>query len=151
MSEISIAHESPNQPEILHLLAKSDAYYAALYPTESNHLFDIATLQKPHVAFYVARMKTAVCGFAAIVDCTEYAELKRMYIDEPYRKRGLGKQLLSALEAHTRNLGNSVVRLETGIRQPEAIGLYPKAGYRETLPFGTYTDDQLSVFMEKQL
>ena len=43
------------------------------------------------------------------------------------------------------------MRLETGIRQPEAIGLYRSAGYAEIGPFGAYRPDPLSLFMEKRL
>ena len=41
--------------------------------------------------------------------------------------------------------------LETGVRQPEALGLYSRAGYVRRGPCGSYPDDPLSVFMEKQL
>jgi putative acetyltransferase len=54
------------------------------------------------------------------------------------------------LETELRKRGVSLFRLETGIRQPEALGLYRKLGYRERGPFGSYRPDPLSVFMEKQ-
>ena len=43
------------------------------------------------------------------------------------------------------------VRLETGIDQHEAIDLYKRLGYSEIAPFGGYTEDPLSVFMEKKI
>lgn len=46
---VAITLESPRQPEIVRLLELSDAYAASLYPPESNHLVDIATLEKPNV------------------------------------------------------------------------------------------------------
>ena len=42
-------------------------------------------------------------------------------------------------------------RLEIGIHQHEAIDLYKWLGYSETAPFGDYTEDPLSVFMEKKI
>jgi putative acetyltransferase len=54
------------------------------------------------------------------------------------------------LEARLREQGIELLRLETGIHQPEAIGLYRKLGYRERGPFGAYRVDPLSVFMEKR-
>jgi len=42
-------------------------------------------------------------------------------------------------------------RLETGIHQHEAIDLYQKLGYSKIAPFGDYTEDPLSVFMEKKI
>ena len=47
--------------------------------------------------------------------------------------------------------GFSKVRLETGISQPEAIGLYERNGYCKIPPFGDYCDDPLSFFYEKNL
>jgi putative acetyltransferase len=55
------------------------------------------------------------------------------------------------VEAEARREGLECLRLETGIHQPEALGLYRSAGYREREPFGDYARDPLSVFMEKRL
>ncbi|GGF56767.1 hypothetical protein GCM10011332_07780 [Terasakiella brassicae] len=40
---------------------------------------------------------------------------------------------------------------ETGVSQPEVIGLYRNAGFVEIGPFGEYQLDPLSLFMEKEL
>jgi putative acetyltransferase len=53
------------------------------------------------------------------------------------------------LEAHARSRGARVVRLETGIRQPEALALYRRRGYGYVPAFPPYDPDPLSVFMEK--
>jgi putative acetyltransferase len=53
------------------------------------------------------------------------------------------------LETELEHRGIRLYRLETGIKQPEALGLYRKLGYRERPPFGSYRADPLSVFMEK--
>jgi putative acetyltransferase len=50
-----------------------------------------------------------------------------------------------------RSSGIALARLETGIRQPEALGLYRRLGYVERAPFGAYVEDPLSLFMEKRL
>ena len=55
------------------------------------------------------------------------------------------------LEDELRQRGVELIRLETGVRQPEALGLYRKLGYRERGPFGAYRPDPLSVFMEKSV
>lgn len=150
-----VARDDPDQPEILAMLAESDAWYAANYPAESNHLIDIATLKQPNVAFFTARRQGRVLGFGSIVDrCSgeeRYGEIKRMYVAPTERGLGVGRRLLEALERHAEGLGITCIRLETGVRQPEAIGLYRSCGYREIRPFGEYHSDPLSVFMEKQL
>jgi GNAT superfamily N-acetyltransferase/pimeloyl-ACP methyl ester carboxylesterase len=79
------------------------------------------------------------------------AEIKRMYVDPAYRKRGLGRQILARLEAQARELGYRSLRLETGIRQPEAIGLYEQAGFHKIPCFGEFGNSPLSVCYEKRL
>jgi putative acetyltransferase len=44
-----------------------------------------------------------------------------------------------------------LLKLETGPSQPEALGLYARCGYQRCGRFGNYTDDPLSVFMQKAL
>ena len=143
--------ESPDQPEIRALLNASDAYHAALYPAESNHLVDMASLQRPDTVFYVARIDGAVRGIGALLRQHGYAEVKRMFVDPKARGLKLGSRLLAALEADARAVGLASLRLETGVKQPEAIALYRAAGFREIGPFGTYQTDANSLFMEKSL
>lgn len=147
-----IRREDPVQPEVLALLADSDAYHAERYPAESNHLVDPAELRGPDVRFLVARLEGRAVGTAGLVArADDWGEIKRMYVAEAARGHRLGGRLLDAVEAEARNLGLEWLRLETGIRQPEAIGLYRAAGYRERGPFGDYSTDPLSLFMEKSL
>jgi GNAT superfamily N-acetyltransferase len=75
----------------------------------------------------------------------EVAEIKRMYVVPEARGRGLSKVLLAALEAAARLRGWTTLRLETGPRQPEAIGLYTGVGYQEIAPFGAGPGRQLTV------
>jgi putative acetyltransferase len=58
---------------------------------------------------------------------------------------------MEKLESHLKTNGIALARLETGISQPEALGLYRRLGYVEREPFGAYAADPLSVFMEKRL
>jgi putative acetyltransferase len=74
-----------------------------------------------------------------------------MFVRAQARGNGVGRRLLEALEDAARQRNVDRVSLETGIRQPEAIGLYRAAGYRDCPPFGTYRDDPLSLFMTKRL
>jgi putative acetyltransferase len=63
----------------------------------------------------------------------------------------VGERLLAELERRARVDGLLVLRLETGVRQPAAVRLYERAGYARRGPFGDYSDDPLSLFMEKRL
>lgn len=49
-----VAIESPDQPEVIELIAELDAYQRSLYPPESTHLLDLASLKQANVLFVVA-------------------------------------------------------------------------------------------------
>lgn len=149
---VTIRPEPPRQEGVIRLLDMSDAYAASLYPAESNHLLDISSLEKETVTFLVARRGETVLGCASLVEALDgTAEIKRMFVDPEARGLKLGRRLLEELEAVASRKGIKRVRLETGIYQPEALGLYRAFGYREIGPFGSYKPDPLSVFMEKVL
>jgi putative acetyltransferase len=149
MSTVQIAPETPDQQEVWAFFAASEAYMGALYPAESNHFVDASQLVAPHVVFLVARREGVAVGCGAVV-CGEdgAGEIKRMWVDPGQRGGGLGMALLAALIEAARARGLEVLRLETGIAQPEAIGLYWRAGFVTCGPFGSYQADPLSLFME---
>jgi putative acetyltransferase len=80
-----------------------------------------------------------------------WGELKRMFVRPALRGQGVAQGILAWLEASVRERGFAVMRLETGVLQPEALRLYERAGYLRRGPFGDYGPDPLSVFMEKHL
>lgn len=148
---LQIRPESADQPDVCNLLAESDAYYASLYPSESNHLVDVNALTGDGVEFLVARDGGTLCGFGALLALEEYGEIKRMFVAPAARGRQLGKAILAALLEKARAQTLPRLCLETGCKQQEAIGLYRSAGFIETAPFGNYRPDPLSIFMEKRL
>jgi GNAT superfamily N-acetyltransferase len=79
------------------------------------------------------------------------AELKRMYVVPAARGRGVSRLLLTGLEAEAVGRGWTTVQLETGPRQPEAVGLYTSAGYRPVPAFGLYVDDPFSLCFAREL
>jgi putative acetyltransferase len=144
--------ETPDQPEVRDMLARLDAYCAALYPAESNYLMDVASLMRGDALFLVARdVDGEAVGCAALVNRYGYGEVKRMFVDERRRGLGTGRKLLEHLVMFARMSGLSLLRLETGIHQPEAIALYERMGFERRAPFGDYREDPLSLFMEKPL
>jgi GNAT superfamily N-acetyltransferase len=147
-----ITRESPDSAVAGTLIAELDAHLASLYPAESRHGYSVEKLLREEVAFFVIRYDglPAGCGGVQFVG-TEYAELKRMYVRPACRGRGLGKQLLAHLAAYARSQGMRLLRLETGLCQVEAMGLYEQAGFVRIPPFGAYRDDPLSRFYEKEL
>lgn len=147
---IIIAAEKPDTPEVRQLLAERDAYFDRLYAGEDRQS-GVMNVDQDNLAFFSVRAQSELIGCGSLLRHRGYGELKRFYISETHRGRGLGRRLLSALEDHARSEGYRILRLETGILQPAAIGLYRSAGFTDIGCFGEYVPDPLSIFLEKTI
>jgi putative acetyltransferase len=148
----SIVEERPDSPDASALIDELESHLASLYPRESRHGYSVEKLLHEGVAFFVVRESGAAAGCGGIqLYGTEYGELKRMYVRPRFRGRGLGRLVLEHLADHARRNGVGLLRLETGIYQKEAIGLYEGFGFTRVPSFGAYEEDPLSVFMEKRI
>lgn len=148
----SISEERPDTGDAQALINELESHLASLYPSESRHGYNVEKLLREKVDFFLVREdgEAAGCGGVQLYG-TDYGELKRMYVRPRFRGRGLGKFLLEHLADHARRNGVALLRLETGIHQEEAIGLYEGSGFQRIPPFGTYREDPLSVFFEKRI
>jgi putative acetyltransferase len=91
-------------------------------------------------------------GCGAIKEYTkDTVEIKRMYVPLNKRGQGIATVVLKELEDWARELGNTKCILETGKRQPDAIGLYTKNGYTQIPNYGQYENIDNSVCYEKAL
>jgi GNAT superfamily N-acetyltransferase len=79
------------------------------------------------------------------------AEIKRMFVREPHRRRGLARLVLAELERTAAAAGVRRLVLETGDQQPEAIALYLSCGYVDEPAFGFYAAYDDSVHLAKPL
>ncbi len=134
----------------MELIAELEAHLSPLYPAESRHGYSVAKLLREDVAFFVIHHDglPAGCGGLQLFGA-EYGEVKRMYVRPAFRGLGLGKAMLERLEKYARERQVNVLRLETGIYQTEAIGLYERFGFQRQPPFGEYKEDPMSVYFEK--
>jgi putative acetyltransferase len=134
------------------LLDEGTAWSRSRYQGTSNHQMPVESLGADGVRLCVARGDDwLVLGAGAVVLHPGWAEIKRLFVTEAARGRGVGRTLLSELEAIARDSGATIVRLETGIYSDAAIRLYGAAGFAPCGRFGAHEDDPLSVFMEKRL
>jgi putative acetyltransferase len=147
-----ITVERPNTADAIALIDELEAQLEPLYPRASRHGLSVAQLLEQAVAFFLLRTdgEPAACGGVKLFG-TEYGEVKRMYVRPQFRGRGFAKAMLDHVTAYTQARGIPLLRLETGIHQREAIGLYERAGFTCIPPFGDYKEDPLSVFFEKNL
>ena len=151
MSAIVTA-ERPDTPDAIALITELEATLEPLYPRESRHGLSVERLIAEAVPFFVLRSGgiAAGCGGVKLFG-TAYGEIKRMYVRPLFRGRGFARLMLDHLSEYARAQGITLLRLETGIHQHEAIGLYERTGFQRIPPFGDYQADPLSAFYEKSL
>lgn len=95
--------------------------------------------------------KTAVgCGAIKPYD-GKSMEVKRMFVLPNYRGKGYAVKILSGLEVWAKELNFTRCILETGLKQPEAISLYEKSGFKVIPNYGQYEGVENSVCFEKNL
>ena len=149
---VSIERVSPQSDEARELIEALDTELRARYQTTETHGLSARDLDDPETVFLVARNggHAIACGALRRIDAG-IGEVKRMFVRAEFRGRGFSRQILQALETEARQRGILRLRLETGVRQPEAIGLYRSAGYVQIPVFGEYVGDIHSVCYEKTL
>lgn len=122
------------------------------YPDELVRDIDINDFIGSGGVFMVLYVDDKDAGCAAFYPLSKKSvELKRMYVKPPYRGKGMSRLMLAQLEDVARQQGFESMKLETGRRQPESIGLYLSEAYYEIDPFGNYVDDPNSICFEKPL
>lgn len=153
---IAIERVTQETAELRQLIGELDAVLGAEYEPHQRHGLSLTQLFEPHVRFFIVRRggDAVGCGGVALFD--DFAEVKRMYTRPEARGRGLAKLLLRQIEDEARAAGKTMLRLETGTRQPEAIGLYQEMGFAPCGAFGPYATMppamiETSLFFEKAL
>ncbi|MGH3361182.1 MAG: GNAT family N-acetyltransferase [Nocardioides sp.] len=146
-------------PDAMLMIAGVQAEYVARYGGEDETPLDPVMFDPPRGSFFIAYAgdrPVAAGGWRRRDDVealgsTHTAEIKRMYVVPDARGRGLARRVLAHLEATARAAGAEVAILETGTRQPEAMGLYASSGYLEVPKFGFYCHAPLSRCYGKRL
>ena len=149
---IKLMKERPDSADAQVLIAELEAQLDPLYAEESRHGYSVDKLLREKVDFFVLRSDNtpaACCGIQFFG--TDYGEVKRMYVRPAYRGLGLGYFMLEHLCEVARQRKVTLLRLETGIFQAQAITLYERFGFYRIPPFGDYHFDPMSVFFEKKV
>lgn len=148
-----IGSERPDSEDARRLIRDLDEDLLRRYPDlKAVHGLHPRDLTDPDFTFLIARIDGLAVGCGALRGLNpRIGEVKRMFVSPEFRGRGIARRILEALESRARELGHETVRLETGIGQHEAIGLYRSTGYSEIAAFGEYAGNPFSVCFEKEL
>jgi len=156
METITVEEVRSATDEVRALIRELDRTMAAGYRPEQRHGLSLDAIFQPPVRFFVARLDGAAVGCGGVALFAKFAEVKRMYVRESARGRGVAQAVLARIEAEARRHGVALLRLETGDGQSAAMRLYERAGFRRCDAFGAYLampPDAVatSVFFEKRL
>ena len=148
-----------SDPDARRLVDEVQAEYVVRYGGPDATPIEPRMFDPPDGAFYVgylAGVPVAMGGWRFRDDVVAFgrrraAEVKRMYVAPAHRGNGHARAVLAHLESTARAAGADLMVLETGLRQPEAIGLYTSAGYLPIEGFGHYRCAPESRYYGKNL
>jgi putative acetyltransferase len=146
---INIIRTDSSNHDFIKLVKELDTYLAEKDGTEHSFYDQYNKIDKiGHVVVAYKNKTTVSCG--AIKELSaEAMEVKRMYTVPENRGEGIASIVLAELERWAAELGYAKCLLETGKRQPEAISLYKKRGYKVIPNYGQYVGIDNSVCFEK--
>ncbi|GGF84737.1 N-acetyltransferase [Paenibacillus albidus] len=158
MSLVNFELVEPVNKDLRALIEHLDVELVERYPHETIYVVDFDDPKVKEMTFVVAYAdgKPAGCGGLRPLHDRKPGEapameLKRFYVAPDCRNMGIATRMLLYLEEKAAAAGYREILLETGIKQPEAIGLYVKHGYSPIELFGPYVGDPDSLCYGKVL
>lgn len=140
-------------PDFILLCSMLDAYLNALAGGEENRSEYVPLNQLDHIrdafVLYDGVLPVGCASFKKYEDGV--AEVKRVFVREEYRGRGLSRKLMEAVEAKAKQNGYRGLILETGRPLVSAVALYTNMGYSVIPNYGPYECMDESVCMRKEL
>jgi GNAT superfamily N-acetyltransferase len=139
-------------PYAARLIGELQSEYLTRYGTPDETPIETGEFDPPAGLFLIGLLDgdpVAAGGWRRVAPGV--GEIKRMYVAERARRRGLSRLMMTELEATLAAAGYERVVLMTGSGQPEAIALYESSGYAEIDPYGMYACEPNARFYGKPL
>lgn len=149
-----------DHPAVVDLVARVQLEYVERYGSPDDSPVDLGEFAEPDGLFLLGSLgpdgePVATGAWRAspvrALGGRRTAEIKRMYVVPDHRGAGHARRVLAELERTASAAGFDTLVLETGLRQPEAIGLYTTNGYEPIPGFGHYRGSALSRCFGKRL
>ena len=148
---ITIKRTNSNDADFHALIRKLDKDLSDRYGSLQDYYSQFNKIEdNPTVVIAYEAEEAVGCGCFKKYD-DQSVEVKRMYVAEGHRAKGIGAAILNELEKWAAELGQQATVLELGNNQPEAIHLYKKLGYNVIPNYGQYIGMETSICMKKQL
>ena len=157
--ELDVRYVRYDHPDAVMLVAEAQDFYIALYGGPDETPFapeDFATPRGAFLVGYLGGEPVATGGWrfsdaGVPASARRPAEIKRMFVRESVRKRGLGRRVLAALEADAAAAGADWMILETAYPQVAAVALYRSAGYAPIESYSYYAGHKEVLNLGKRL
>jgi GNAT superfamily N-acetyltransferase len=134
------------------LVGRVQQEYVTRYGGPDGAVVDPAEFVPPAGLFLVAEVDGVPAGCGAWrAHADGVVEVKRVYVEPGFRRRGLAQVVMAELERSAAAAGHGAVVLNSGDRQPEALALYAALGYTRVAGYGIYADAPGAVFLGKEL
>lgn len=147
---INLIRTNSENPDFIKLVKLLDAELAIVDGKDHSFYSQFNKIDKiRHVVVAYNDEKPTGCGAIKEYD-PDTMEVKRMFVPPESRKKGIASKILDELENWAAELSFTRCILETGKRQPEAIGLYKKNGYKQIPNYGQYASVENSVCFSKE-
>jgi GNAT superfamily N-acetyltransferase len=141
-----------DDPVAHYLVEQVQEEYVVRYGGRDAAAVEPAEFVPPSGLFLVAEIDGVPAGCGAWRALPEgMAEIKRVYVEPAFRRRGLAQVIVAELEAAAARAGHASVVLNTGRQQPEALALYADLGYEPVRGYGIYACAPDAVFLGKDL
>jgi len=155
--KVTVTEADPRSAECVALLDEMEAFTQQTYPEDAGlGIFPPTLDELAEGVLMLARLDGQAVGTGAIVDAEPLdgattMEVKRMYVREAARGRGVAEQILGALQLTAQARGVRKLALLCGPRQPSALRLYERCGFVRRGAFSTYREDPLCIYFEKTI
>lgn len=149
---IQLERVSADHTDFQELITLLDKDLWSRYP-DTQQFFDVhnkVRLDAKAVVAYVDGIPVG-CGCYREMRDEQIVEIKRMFVRETARGKGIAQSIVRELEKWAVEEGKQQALLETGTNQPEAISLYKKLGYVQIANYDPYIGSEESVCMGKEL
>lgn len=146
-----IVNADGKHPDFIALVKLLDEYLAKINGDLQVLFAPHNTLAEIHdvILIYDGNLPVACGGFKYFDAAT--VELKRIFVREEYRRRGLSKEIIQDLEHIARYKGFKYAVVETGAVMQPAVALYQELGYQRIENYPPYVGNEHSICFQKEL
>lgn len=149
--EITVAPTDPHTPDVSAMVSRSRVLMQASASPDEGHFLSVDELTAEGITLFSARANGALLGIGALAHRDDYGEVKSLFTATDARGLGVAHLILERIETEARAAGLPLLRLETSDMLDAAHRLFIRHDFTYCEAFGDYSDNGVSVFLEKPL